>query len=344
MIINKKLLLYLFLALSVRLLIVIFAENNFIFRNLLSNSISVVYERSAYLKAYGYKYSQTLPGSQAYIELRSQIDSINKGFIPQNLIVPNEGLYNTMHYPPGYSTIGSVLFLIFKAPFKIIMQAFGMIMDCLSIIILYNLCKVLFPHSKIIHNWSCAIYAVYPPTAFGSVSITPESTTIFLVLLMSYLFLISYDKDKSISLNTFLIGILNGLNGYLRSDLILFPFFLSLLFLSKKPLKEAVIRLSQYNFLTLIITVLMLSPWGYRNKDISGEFKLTSSALGGTLVTGLGSFKNPWQLGPSDYDRVKEAKSVGIQKPFEYEGDKYFKNRFLFYIKDDPLFTMKILF
>ena len=164
------------------------------------------------------------------------------------------------------------------------------------------------------------------------------------MLLISYLFLISYDKDRLISLNTFLIGILNGLNGYLRSDLILFPFFLSLLFLGKKPLKEAVIRLSQYNFLTLIITVLMLSPWGYRNKEITGEFKLTSSALGGTLVTGLGSFKNPWQLGPSDIDRFKEAKSVGIQKPFEFEGDKYFKEKFLFYIKDEPLFTIKILF
>jgi hypothetical protein len=85
------------------------------------------------------------------------------------------------------------------------------------------------------------------------------------------------------------------------------------------------------------LTVLfVLFPWAYRNHNLSGRWIFTSTSVGATLVTGLGEFRNPWGLGPTDEDRAKEAAAVGIPSPWFSDADLHFRKLFLQCIIEKP--------
>ena len=304
------------------------------------HSISLVYQRAAYLYAWGYGYSQTLPGSEAYRDLNKNKDAVYQGIKVSNPVISPNGLYSTSHYPPGWPVTGAFLYRIFGFPVLESMIVLSILFDLLALYFLIRLLSFFLP-SKIVF-WSALIYSIFPPILFLQTNGSADSFMPGFIILMSYFFFYAKNLKQNNKKIIFwiLIGILTGISALYRSDFFLFPFFLSFLFLSER---KMIFQFLKYDFTIGIISVLILLPWALRNNEVNGKMNFTSTSLGGTLVTGLAAFPNPWDLGPSDYDRDAEALKVGITTPFEANGNKFFLEKYKEYVSENPAYFFKAL-
>lgn len=301
------------------------------------NSITVVYQRSAYLLAFGYGYQQALPESPAYYQLDSIITTINLGSnLTTNYEITENGRFNTSHYPPGLPLIGAGLFKITKIPIAYLYQILGILIDLVTIFYLFLLIsKISTPKIANITVW---LYCLSPQAISLSVSMTPDAYMPLLVVATTYYFLqyLEHNSFKYI----IIIAVINGLGGYLRSDFILLPFAFNLLFLIRWN-QVKLLNILKFNVAIAAISFTILTPWALHNKKTHGGFNPTSTSLGATLITGLSILPNPWNLGPTDYDRFAEAKHMGFDTPFESGANDMFTERFKTYIAEEPGYYAK---
>ena len=299
------------------------------------NSITVVYQRSAYLLAFSYGYEQAVPESPAYYDLDAVVTNINQG-LSYDKSIDESGRIYTSHYPPGYPLIGAALFNLTSIPIAYIYQILGILLELLTLFYLFKISDKI-GNTKIAYlaTW---IYALSPQAISLSVSMTPDALMPLLVTSTTYLFL-KYLENYNTKY-VLLIAIVNGIGGYLRSDFILLPFAFNLLFLINWR-KINFKQIAFFNTTIAVITILILTPWALTNKKNTGEFNPTSTSLGATLITGLSILPNPWNLGPTDYERFAEAQQQGYISPFEYEANEMFTNRFVEYVKEEPLYYTK---
>ena len=335
---NKTILRIILLALVCRAIYFIGVNQTDLFKNP-QHSISVSYQRAAYLYAWGYGYSQTLPGSEAYKDLNKNKEAVYQGIkISHPMISPN-GLYSTSHYPPGWSVTGAFLYNLFGFPVLESMVILSILFDLVALYFFIKLLAFFLPLNIVF--WSAIVYSVFPPILFLQTNGSADSFMPGFIILISYLFFYAKDlKQNNKIIFWGLIGILTGISALYRSDFFLFPFFLSLLLLLNY---KKIFSFLKFNFTIGIIAVLILLPWGFRNKEVNGKINFTSTSLGGTLVTGLAAFPNPWGLGPSDFDRGSEALKVGITTPFEANGNKFFLERYKEYVSENPDYFFKTL-
>jgi 4-amino-4-deoxy-L-arabinose transferase-like glycosyltransferase len=300
-------------------------------------SISVVYQREAYLYAWGYGFSQTIPGSAAYKDVEMKRDSVNMGEALTHPLISSNGLYPTSHYPPGWAVTGAFLYNMLQVPIVDLMTILSILFDLVALYFFIRLLSFFFP-SKFVF-WCAILYSLFPPLLFLQTIGAADSLMQGFIILISYFFFYS---EKSAKRNKFLywalIGILTGISALFRSDYFLFSFFLSLLPWLKQ---KQIIYFLKYNFTVGIIAVIILLPWALRNKNLYGRLNFTSTSLGGTLVTGLATFQNPWKLGPSDFDRGNEALQAGINTPFEENGNEFFLSKYKMYVKENPGYFWK---
>jgi hypothetical protein len=85
-----------------------------------------------------------------------------------------------------------------------------------------------------------------------------------------------------------------------------------------------------------LVALLLLLPWAYRNYGICDRWIFTSASVGGTLITGLGEFHNPWGFRALDEERAREAMAQGISSPWSCEGDIYFRDLFFKSVQEQP--------
>ena len=337
---NKIIFRIILLALACRVIYFIGVTQSDLFKSP-QHSISVIYQRSAYLYAWGYGYSQTIPGSDAYKDLDKNKEAVYQGIKVSNPVISPNGLYPTSHYPPGWSVTGAFLYKLFGFP---VLESMIILSILFDLVALYFFIRLLFFFfSSNIVFWSAIIYSVFPPILFLQTNGSADSFMPGFIILMSYLFF--YAKNSSQNkkfLFWILIGILTGISALYRSDFFLFPFFLSLLLLSHFNFRKTIDFL-KYNFIIGIVAILVLLPWALRNKQLNGKLNFTSTSLGGTLVTGLAAFPNPWNLGPSDYDRDAEALKAGIITPFEANGNKFFLSKYKGYVSENPAYFFKAI-
>jgi hypothetical protein len=303
------------------------------------NSITITYQRSAYLLAFGYGYAQTRVSTPAYFELSAAIDSIHAGKSHPTIFSENE-IYPTQHYPPGWPLIGAGIYLLTHIPVAYAMQCIGILVDIFALFIFFRLC-LQFGTERIALR-SAWLYALFPPLIASSVSMSPDSFIIFFLTSIALLFTRYTRKELSVLNTVVSIGILNGIAALFRPDFILYPAFLSLCILFPLTVKKLQ-AVFMFNIAVGLITFILLLPWGMRNKNVSGTLSITTTSLGGTLITGLAALPNPWNLGPTDLDRVEDIKQIGLNKPFEYEADAYFKHQFLEYVADEPAYYLKAI-
>jgi hypothetical protein len=138
----------------------------------------------------------------------------------------------------------------------------------------------------------------------------------------------------------------SGIMSYFRPDFLLFCPFLCLIFtieFFKKPGLNEFLLYAGRPVLVLAISFLMLLPWGIRNHREFGEWIFTSSGAGCTLVTGLGTYPNPWGLGPSDLDRNTEAVEAGYRDAFDVKADPFFRQMFSKAVSEQPAAYLEIL-
>lgn len=300
-------------------------------------SISVVYQREAYLYAWGYGFSQTIPGSQAYKDLEAKRDSVNIGKNVSHPHISPDGLYPTSHYPPGWAVTGAFLYNVFNVPIVDLMTILSILFDLMALWFFIRLLSFFFSSGFVF--WCAILYSIFPPILFLQTIGAADSFMPGFIILISYLFFYSEKSTKKNKLLYWvLIGVLTGVSALFRSDYFLFSFFLSLLlWLGQKQ----IIQFLKYNFTVGIIGVIILLPWALRNKNLYGKLNFTSTSLGGTLVTGLATFDNPWKLGPSDFDRGNEALQADIKTPFEENGNEFFLKKYKMYVKENPGYFWK---
>lgn len=302
-------------------------------------SISVVYQRAAYLYAWGYGYSQTLPGSEAYQDLNKNKEAVYQGLKITHPVISPNGLYPTSHYPPGWPLTGAFLYKIFGFPVLESMIVLSILFDLIALYFLIKLLSNFFSLQLVL--WSAILYSIFPPILYLQVNGSADSFMPGFIILMAYLFYYSENLKARKKFGVWiLIGLLTGVSALYRSDYFLFPFFLSFLLLTRS-LKF--MPFFKYNFTIGIVAVLVLLPWAIRNKELTGKMNFTSTSLGGTLVTGLATFPNPWKLGPSDYDREAEALKAGITTPFEANGDQFFRKQYEIYVSQNPGYFFKAI-
>lgn len=310
-------------------------------------SMSNMYVRSAYGILSGHGYAQYLPGSDAYNDIREKvINPARKKWVyprvrPGELSM--EGIYAETLHPPGWSLVGAAATFLTHIPVWYIMQVLTIIADLIALILLFGLLKKLKVSSTAIII-SLIFYAVFPPIIFQTVNVRPEGFMSFFILLITTFFVEYYQSGKTKHL--LFAAIASGLMSYFRPDFILYLPFLCLIFtydLFKKFSFKSLLKYIARPVFALTVSIIILLPWGLRNYDHYGKLILTSSGAGCTLVTGLGTYPNPWGFGPSDDDRQQEAVEAGFAHAFNVEADDFFKNKFYEAVKENPKAYLKII-
>ena len=177
-------------------------------------------------------------------------------------------------------------------------------------------------------------YALFPPLAYASVNKMPSCLLSFFVVSGLACAVVAAKSEYARSLRWYAAcGVVVGLGSYLRPDYMLMPVALCV---------GSIGRWTQWRryFMSVFVAqgmvFLVLLPWATRNHDVTERWIFTSTSVGVSLITGLGSFDNPWNLGYADEDRQKEAEEQGFVSFRTSEADLYFRRLFWRYVREDP--------
>lgn len=239
----------------------------------------------------------------------------------------------SVYMPPLYSFF---LYFFYLMNFSnIITVKIILIIQCIlstfSVSILYKLFRTYFPDhaAKLI----VIIFLCYPLNFYSPLLISSVSLQIFLFCFFLYL-LFEFDKKN----NYFILGIISGLLLLIRGEfyLVLIIGYISLFF-KKKNISKILI--------SFIISVLIVSPYLYRNYNVFNEVVLTKSS-GFNLWRGNNIFSdiNGFYANDHNYPNLVKDKNkivFDLRKKnklnlYEIEVDNYLKNRALKNIQNNP--------
>lgn len=128
------------------------------------------------------------------------------------------------------------------------------------------------------------LFAFFPSTIFYNTILGSEILFTFLMLLITYLFFKENFKFKYIY-----IGILVGINTMVKPFFIVYFFAI---FLYKVIFKENILKTIKDSLVILVIALLVLAPWVYRNTKYNGEFTFVSNNGGIVLYINNNSQNN----------------------------------------------------
>lgn len=306
------------------------------------DSMAVMYLRSSYLMAAGLGYAQTIPGSPAYRDIERIRERADQQPVTPAMVddISPDGLYPEMLHPPGWSILAYSIHRLTGLPVPVPMQVVGTVVDVASCALLYAL-VVMVLGSHGVALVASLLYALFPPFAYSVASLSPVVFTTFFVIAATIFFLLGVKAEgRRRYLFYGLCGLVMGVGSYFRPDyLLLGPFLIAGLWIHRRRFWRPV----AVGAFILMVTLATLWPWAYRNYRHSGQWVFTSSSVGATLVTGLGTFPNPWGFGSSDLDRTEEAAAQGISTPFGLEADRYFRRVFVDAVKEHPGAYARIL-
>lgn len=239
----------------------------------------------------------------------------------------------SVYMPPLYSFF---LYFFYLMNFSnIITVKIILIIQCIlstfSVSILYKLFRTYFPDhaAKLI----VIIFLCYPLNFYSPLLISSVSLQIFLFCFFLYL-LFEFDKKN----NYLILGIISGLLLLIRGEfyLVLIIGYISLFF-KKKNISKILI--------SFIISVLIVSPYLYRNYKVFNEVVITKSS-GFNLWRGNNIFSdiNGFYANDHNYPNLVKDKNkivFDLRKKnklnlYEIEVDNYLKNRALKNIQNNP--------
>lgn len=180
--------------------------------------------------------------------------------------VANGGQWGDTYTSVGYAIVLGFIYKIFGISI-IIAKVFNVVLTAFSYIILYKLLKrieVKEGRRKLIY----ALFVLFPSNIFYNSLLGTEVlfTTIFLLITLLYFSDIKY--------KFVLIGIFTGINAMIK------PFFLAFIFaiflveiISKRKLTKAITN----SVIILILSMVVLAPWCYRNTRLMGQTTFISN-------------------------------------------------------------------
>src|SRR5208337_4654808 len=179
------------------------------------------------------------------------------------LLHTDDGLiFPEMLHPPGLPLLVAGAIRIFGSP-HIPLQVLGAVLDTLAACLLYWVIASLVRQR--VGLATGMIYALYPPIAFAStIAQVPEGfQALFVISTLACALRGARSPSTRSALCWFVAaGFFNGLNAYLRPDYMLLPLVLAIgLWAAMRRLYRPMYGMA----LALIVTLLLLLPWAYRN-------------------------------------------------------------------------------
>ena len=207
----------------------------------------------------------------------------------------------------------------------------------LGVITIYLTNKILLQFfSEKLSAIGTLIFSLFPMNVYAVSQISSIILQIFLlnVFLYSYIKLFKKITNKHI----IIFSIFSGLLILLRGEYFIFV-ILSLIYLylnQKQIIKILIISMA---------TLLIVSPYLYRNYNIFGVITITKSAgynlLKGnhprTKVEGVGMFSNIEKVIPEVKTQLEDLKSKGPAQNYDLLQDKILMEQAVIFIKDNPL-------
>ncbi|GAC1621868.1 MAG: hypothetical protein NVS4B5_13960 [Vulcanimicrobiaceae bacterium] len=292
-------------------------------------SLSERYFQEGYAIAAGWGYSTD---EEPIGALTPQQQRIERGETTASVPRPSKFYGETLH-PPGMSLLVAALHLTFGGNASVPMMVLGALLDTLAAAILYLMLRPIW--SERVAFVTALTYALFLPQAYAATADRlPNGLESFFVISGFACVLRAIRTDGRTTYLWFAFaGFVIGLGGYMRPDydLIavgLFPF----VWWYTKRFRRSALGAS----IMLAVTIATLFPWAYRNHAQFGTWTFTSSAVGSTLLEGLGEFSNPWGVGYSDEWLAREAKARGFKSAWTMEADRYFYDVFVRDIRQHP--------
>lgn len=197
--------------------------------------------------------------------------------------------------------------------------------------------------SEKMSNVGTLIFALFPLNVYSTSQISSISLQIFLINLFIYSFVKLF---KEIDIKYSLIfSLSSGMLMLLRGEFFIFVILsLTYLYLKKKNLFKILI--------IGFITILIISPYLYRNYSIFNVLTITKSSgynlLKGnhprTKVEGTGMFLKIEQVIPEVKVALEQLKSLGPVKSYDLLQDQILMDQALIFIKSDPFKYISLYF
>lgn len=192
------------------------------------------------------------------------------------------------YMPPGLPYLYYFIFSITSVNYSgyLIILILNAVLGGVTVLLMYSYSSSIFDHRVSIYS---SIYAALSPVfIYSSVSFTP--IIIYHVLLLLLLIFINrltginakteFNNRKSGYLNAIYLAVVLGAFLYLRAESLIFIGLCGLYFLIKKKPLTAV--------LIIFISLLIISPWSYRNYKVFGIFVPVATSFGYNFYTGHG--------------------------------------------------------
>lgn len=249
--------------------------------------------------------------------------------------VPN--IFMPPLYPLFLFFIKKIFFFIPNIYIKIILYI-QLFLYLLSVKIFGDALKEIFS-SKNVVNLGIFILLFFPLYVYAIGQISSIVLQVFLIILFVYNFIKLYKYNSS--LNLIFFSITSGLLILLRGEFFVF-FFFSLIFIFFKNKNFRLFLIS------LLITLLVISPYLARNFRIFDTFALTKSS-GFNLLKGNNPKSKVEGIGMwYGYDVVPELEIVlkEIKPAYKYDllSDKIFLDQAIKFIKENPSHYVKLYF
>jgi hypothetical protein len=330
---SKRIMVVAFAALSFRILFILWGLSDWHVINQ-RNTLSSNYIFKGYGLCAGYGYVSDLNKDWApFVELE-KIASTTR-ITPENAPkLKADEVMLEMHHPPGTSFVVALLHELFGTRADMPLEIFGAVLDTIAACLIYYMIATYYHPT--VGFVTGLIYAFYPPIAYAStVYLLPDGlTTAFVVGCLLCVVISAHSKGFRSYMWCSLAGSLLGMSAYFRPDYLLMPLVVGIAcWVYTHKFWESFFRLITVQ----AVAIALLLPWAYRNYEICGRWIFTSSATGPTLVTGLGTYNNPWNFGGLDEHRYAEAKAQGFKSPWSPEADQYFRKLFWESVKSHPM-------
>jgi|GEM_PF-1630243 len=132
-------------------------------------------------------------------------------------------------------------------------------------------------------------------------------------------------------------GIVLGLILNFRTEYLFMP-LVFLVFIFFPHMKGRRIQLFKTTIISWVIAIILLLPWAYRAKIISGDLQFTASNSGAVMYLSMGQLpNNKWGIAPYDKTVYDIADSLGFPSPYSYQANTYFNQKSSELIMADPL-------
>lgn len=229
------------------------------------------------------------------------------------------------------------LFGFIKEYYVNIVLIIQLILFLISINIFKKILSEIFHNKKQVIIVGLFVFTMFPLNIYALSQISSIALQVFLFLLFIYNFIIFYKYSTFINLIYF--SLFSGLLILLRGEFFIFFLFSVTFFILKKK-KISVI------FSSILITLVVLSPYLIRNYNIFGTLALTKST-GFNLLKGNNPKSKVEGIGMwYGYDVVPELevelKKITPVKNYDLVSDKIFLNHAIKFIKDDPVKYLKL--